>query len=1014
MSAALDSLQQKANQIDAAIATLREFIQANLQKIAAIDPKDPTALAQIEELRSEATAAAATYNRTVQPIFAEMKVIANNTPNNERVEAVKIYEDAVARNEALLKEAGTVKSARDAKQAEAQAAIDAINKEATDAAAKPPAAEQESNKYAATGAPQDDKGNPPIAGQPAAAISNPTTQAGKTNAHDGQSGYSYTEKPRPGKRLSNPLSNFSSYTYQISLYMITPDAYNAFVASGRTDINAINNFGQSTRLTATQQQRDAATSANAPTRTGGAANGDTSTTETVATANTGGAYLIAQSGGINNATSKRAPGFNLDFYIDNLKIVNKIGSPETQSTTNIAEFGFDIIEPYGFSFLSKLKVASNTLQAASSTKNYAQLINATRNLFVLGFQFLGYDKDGNVIDPSKIPSTDANPQGNAFGLYQRYYDIQINDLKFKIDGKPVVYAIKATTISHETAFKTKRGVVWTGASITGKTVRDALEGSQVITGKPNESNEAKALAGDKATSIGLLTKLNADQQSLLNAGTIGIATVYAVKFRGRGSEKIANASLISTADLDKRFWGESSVSSTSQVNQSAENKSTTPNDTVRQIALGKGITILQAINDIIKQSSYLENALTAVFKSDEEPNTETVNSDAKPNYFPKEISWFSCNAEVENLGWDIKQNDFVYKITYVIQPYLTPSVLSAYAGLTTKYYGPDKRYDYWFTGNNSEVISFSQEINNGFFTVSMGSFENIKGGAGGPLDIPVIPGQPQNQPKQGIKGLNYGLAAQNSYMSSLFDPYSWAAVKLNILGDPDFLMQPSPDTLQTNYDQFYQTDGYTINSTSRQVFIELNFKEPIDYDNSSGILNINESIYFYAYPKAIEQDLKQRGGGIILEVISVTSTFNKGKFEQELTCRSAIFTEATSKNAEADAGRDGSDNRFARQGNQGTATSTANQTAATQARTGVNLSNAGAGGGRGFVNGAPPNNTGTGSSGKVPNVPNVSMKSAPNATTLTPVRGGLSAKQNQTGTRPTKTGPVQDDERGKN
>jgi hypothetical protein len=112
----------------------------------------------------------------------------------------------------------------------------------------------------------DDKSNPPIAGeinrllnrypapgQPAAAIPNPTPQAGKITIGGSLDTVTITGESlnKPGKRLSNPLSNFSSYTYKISLYMITPDAYNAFVESGRSDINAINKFGQNSQPTTT-------------------------------------------------------------------------------------------------------------------------------------------------------------------------------------------------------------------------------------------------------------------------------------------------------------------------------------------------------------------------------------------------------------------------------------------------------------------------------------------------------------------------------------------------------------------------------------------------------------------------------------------------------------------------------------------------------------------------------------------------------------------------------------------
>ena len=92
----------------------------------------------------------------------------------------------------------------------------------------------------------------------------------------------------PGKRTKNPLGYFTSYNYQLSLYMITPDAYDAFVQSGRKDINVLNNVDGN---------------------------------------QTAGALLIAQSGGINKTNSKRPPGFNLDYYIDNLSLqtfTNKI------------------------------------------------------------------------------------------------------------------------------------------------------------------------------------------------------------------------------------------------------------------------------------------------------------------------------------------------------------------------------------------------------------------------------------------------------------------------------------------------------------------------------------------------------------------------------------------------------------------------------------------------------------------------------------------------------------------
>jgi len=119
----------------------------------------------------------------------------------------------------------------------------------------------------------------------------------------------------PGRRLKNPLGNLSSYTYQLSLYMITPDAYDAFQASGRTEINALSN-----------------------------ATGE-------AGADSGGAFLIAQSGGVNNNEDQRAPGFDLDYYIDEFQLKQAVNGAETQSSTNMYSVSFNIIEPYGFSLI---------------------------------------------------------------------------------------------------------------------------------------------------------------------------------------------------------------------------------------------------------------------------------------------------------------------------------------------------------------------------------------------------------------------------------------------------------------------------------------------------------------------------------------------------------------------------------------------------------------------------------------------------------------------------------------
>ena len=68
-----------------------------------------------------------------------------------------------------------------------------------------------------------------------AAVNAGTTQAGKAATQ-----FANVSRQAPNKRLYNPLGNFSSYTYNIALFMVTPEAYDAFILSGRKNINALN------------------------------------------------------------------------------------------------------------------------------------------------------------------------------------------------------------------------------------------------------------------------------------------------------------------------------------------------------------------------------------------------------------------------------------------------------------------------------------------------------------------------------------------------------------------------------------------------------------------------------------------------------------------------------------------------------------------------------------------------------------------------------------------------------
>lgn len=639
----------------------------------------------------------------------------------------------------------------------------------------------------------------------------------------------------PGLRLKNPLSSLSSYTYQITLYMITPDAYKAFIESGRTKIDAITNAVDAQSAQAVEASKS-------------------------------GAYIIVQSGGSNNKDGTRA--FDTDFYIDDLKIKTKINAKSTQTSSNDADISFNIYEPYGFSLISKLTKASNLLRSASKVKNYSKMGNATRQFFILGLRFQGYDENGKVISASDTFHQDNfNVTGDSGGVFERFFDIYINSFKFKIDGKITTYNITAKPIAPGIALGVKRGRVDKGAKIQASTVDEAIKN--------------------------LLQTLTTEQQEISKGikDPDSIPTEYKLIYLGDAEETIGKASIISIADMDKSKWpmGEF-IKNVDGVNEGAAVRAV-PNSTQRSITFANSLSIMQAIQAIITQSSYMENALNTIIVSDTEPDPSPAGEDEKKNNKPRKFKWYNLGAEVKVKGFDNVIKDFSYEITYIIQPYETPYIKSPYINASGKYYGPHKRYDYWYTGKNTEILSYEQVLNNAFFNATLNPNANPANHGGG-YDEPSSVGKFVNEDKTGK--LDVGKQAQNSVLTSLFSPGDYALSKITINGDPDYLMTESPSSINAIYRQFYGK-GFTINPNGGQVFIEIDFKEGLDYNNDEGILDINESILFWNYPKQVRNIVK----GVSYMVREVDHSFSRGKFTQELLCNINTFPGFSDKATDA-------------------------------------------------------------------------------------------------------------------
>ena len=295
---------------------------------------------------------------------------------------------------------------------------------------------------------------------------------------------------------------------------------------------------------------------------------------------------------------------------------------------------------------------------------------------------------------------------------------------------------------------------------------------------------------------------------------------------------------------------------------------------------GAGATsILDAITSIVKQSDYIQTSLKSLYKNDslssdeqESPN-DTATTDTN-----KKLKWINVATEVINLGFDTARNDWAYKITYIVQSYDAPVVNVVQAGNTPLYYGPSKRYDYWFTGKNSEILKFELTYNSLYTTIGLGNLEDQTKVSS---PVPTMVGQKVNEQNQGRLG--QALQSQNSFVNYMNDASAYASATITILGDPDYLVDSGQSSLNEVYDKFYGSNGFTLNPNGGQIFIEIDFKEAEDYDHTKGVLSINDSILFWEYPQEYKTG-PNAIKGIAFNISHIRSSFRGGKFEQVLTC----------------------------------------------------------------------------------------------------------------------------------
>lgn len=651
----------------------------------------------------------------------------------------------------------------------------------------------------------------------------------------------------------NVLDQYASYTYQASVYLMKPEAFNAMVKNKK--------FTPS------------------------------------------GSQLLFQSGGA--PVGGRNPFFTNDYYIDKIELKSTAMGKGTNSAHNVNTIKMTLVEPNGITLLSNLdKAVEQYLGSEGKKKNFASA------LYLLVIKFFGYDANGNLVQAGNSTGV-KNSIGGVVGgdgavataNVEKYYPMAINKINFRVANKLVEYEIEATAPQYNIAVGQSRGTIPYNVELSGMSVKEALAGSSEV--GPSTTAKAKTLteeekqeqdnptnnppdAPPKASAApspkltirkGLMEALNQYQKDLVDRKIYTVADVYSIEFTDTSIEQAK----ITVPGVDFKNTSPQ-IAKTAADKALPEKQAVDPNARILTITAGQ--QIVQVIEQAVRNSDYIRKQA----KDTVEENTQKQKPNTSAN---KDVTWFKINVQATPIKYDPKRNDYAYNVKYIVSPFRLAVTNSNYFA-QPQYRGAQKRYNYWFTGQNTQVLSYEQQYNAAYTYILSGGTQTTAN---------TTNAKTVYQPRSGQTSQGADLRTNEpaaNLADSLYNPADLAEARLTIVGDPAWLQQGEASFSPPGKNSFnaspFLPDG-TINMDSQQILFEIVVNTPTDYDLSTGLMDVNNR-----NTNQINNQGKPLNESYAYILAECTSEFVKGKFTQNL--RGTLLQRTTPKSAATD-GRSG-------------------------------------------------------------------------------------------------------------
>jgi hypothetical protein len=599
-----------------------------------------------------------------------------------------------------------------------------------------------------------------------------------------------------------------------------------------------------------------------------------------------------------------------DFFINNLTFESVIGLNTTKAT-NVSIIQFDVYEPYSIGlFLLALQTAATNALGPNSNWRDAP--------FLLSIEFRGNKESGSIV---KVPFS------------TRHIPIRFTTVKMTSNEQGTRYLINAYAAQGQ-ALTTDFASLKTDTVIKGKTVQEVLQtGEQSLQTVVNK--KLQEYVKDKSVSV-------ADQIVILFPKEESIASSAAPAAAGGGESKTNNKAYINPQinNSNTEIFSKLGVSpSTLQQSLSSVNEIGSTDMGFSQVRRGDPPQGNPSDTWDPVTKSWLRGKLiidekTGTFKFSQETDIPTVinqillaSSYAATALKPGAdkdgfVTWWRIDTQMfyvdskENMD---KSGTLPKIAVYRVVPFKVH--LSKVAGPNVKMPGFDqlkknavKRYDYLFTGNNSEVLKFDIDFSIGFAnalaadgnknstdvdrqeqtaTADQNQNPELNPNPAGEKSNVTIPGQQNTQVKRtatktstdGKGGGGTDTQVQRigrTFHDAITNPYDMIVLDLEIMGDPYWIVSSGMGNYTSK-----SVDGVkdlnkdgSVNWQTSEVDVIVNFRSPIDINQTTGM-------YDFKGPNIQDMTKNPKAGPAIgftgLYCVNlVTSTFRNGEFRQTL------------------------------------------------------------------------------------------------------------------------------------